>query len=143
MKKIKTILSYSVADAPLQTTEPADTPAKVLKFLDEYRTRDREHFIALYLNSRSSVIAIEVVSVGTVSASLVHPREVFKGAILFNAATVIVAHNHPSGDPEPSAEDRECTRRLRQAGELLGIPLIDHIVMGKASHVSFRDRGLI
>lgn len=143
MRKIKTVLSYSVADAPLQTKEPADSPAKVLKFLEEYRTRDREHFVALFLNARSSVIAIDLISVGTVSASLVHPREVFKGAILFNACAVIVAHNHPSGDTSPSPEDREATRRLQKAGELLGIALLDHIIVGPNSHFSFKEGGLI
>ena len=91
----------------------------------------QEHFVLMVLDSRRRVIGINEVSVGTLSASLVHPREVFRAAILLNGAAVIVSHNHPSGDPSPSSEDREATRRLQRAGELLGIPVADHIVIGE------------
>lgn len=105
---------------------------------------DREHFMVAMVNARSEVIGVSVVSIGTVSASLVHPRETFKPAILANAAAVIVSHNHPSGDPEPSAEDRECTRRLQRAGELLGIPLLDHVIIGAGeSFYSFKAHGVL
>ena len=105
---------------------------------------DREHFCVAALDARRKVIGVQIVSVGTLSASLVHPREVFKPAILLNAAAVVVCHNHPSGDPSPSAEDRECTRRLQRAGELLGIPLADHVIIGaEASYFSFREGGIL
>jgi DNA repair protein RadC len=83
------------------------------------------------------------VSLGTLTASLVHPREVFQPALVHSAASLIVAHNHPSGDPEPSADDRATTRRLERVGRLVGIPLLDHVVLGAGSHVSFRERGWI
>jgi len=107
-----------------------------------------EHFALMVLDSRRRVIGITEVSVGTLSASLVHPREVFRAAILLNGAAVIVSHNHPSGDPSPSAEDREATRRLQRAGELLGIPVADHVVLGEGEgdsvrFFSFRESGLL
>lgn len=108
----------------------------------------QEHFVLMVLDSRQRVIGINEVSVGTLSASLVHPREVFRAAILLNGAAVIVSHNHPSGDPSPSPEDREATRRLQRAGELLGIPVADHIVIGEGEgdsvrFFSFRESGLL
>lgn len=105
---------------------------------------DREHFVALVLDCRRRVIGAQVVSVGTLNASLVHPREVFKPAIMLNGAAVIVAHNHPSGEASPSAEDRDVTRRLVRAGELLGIPVVDHVIIGAGeTFYSFRDAGLL
>jgi DNA repair protein RadC len=93
------------------------------------------------LDTKNRVLGFHVVSVGSLGASLVHPREVFKIAILANAASVILVHNHPSGDPEPSAEDRRVTERLKEAGELVGIPVLDHVVIGDGRYVSFTDRG--
>ena len=105
---------------------------------------EREHFIAIYVDSRSRVKGVSVVSIGTLSASLVHPREVFRPAIVAGAAAVIVAHNHPSGDCTPSAEDRDATRRLIRSGELLGVPLLDHVVLGEGDKfASFRELGLL
>jgi len=107
-----------------------------------------EHFLLMVLDARRRAIGINEVSVGTLSASLVHPREVFRAAILLNGAAIIVAHNHPSGDPTPSAEDREATRRIQRAGELLGIPMADHIIIGEGegaglAFFSFRESGLL
>ncbi|MDE2039595.1 MAG: DNA repair protein RadC [Elusimicrobia bacterium] len=120
------------------------SPQAVFKFMKpKCRRLDREHFWRIDVDARSRVLGYEVVSVGTISASLVHPREVFKGAILNNAAAVIVAHNHPSGDTTPSAEDKEATRRIQRAGELLGIPLLDHMVLADGSFFSFKDHGLM
>jgi DNA repair protein RadC len=104
---------------------------------------DREQFVAVLLNVRLKVLAINTVSVGTLSQSLVHPREVFKPAILAGAHAVIVAHNHPSGDPEPSVEDMQITRRLAAAGTLLGIEVVDHVIVAEDSHVSLRERGAL
>ena len=105
---------------------------------------DREHLVMLALDARRRVIGAQIVSVGTATASLVHPREVFKPALLLNAAAVIVAHNHPSGDCSPSPEDRDVTRRLVRAGETLGVPVVDHIIVGEdGSLYSFREAGLI
>jgi DNA repair protein RadC len=100
-----------------------------------------ERFVALLLNGKHRVTGFVEVSRGTLTASLVHPREVFGPALREVAAAVIVAHNHPSGDPEPSHEDLEVTRRLRDAGQLLGVPLLDHIIVGEhGSFTSLRER---
>ena len=104
---------------------------------------DREAFLVLLLDQKHRVTGVHVVSVGTLAASLVHPREVFKVALLGNAATIVVLHNHPSGDPTPSREDREITLRLREVGETLGIPLIDHVVIGAEGYRSFQELGLL
>ncbi len=99
----------------------------------------REHFVALLLDGRHRPIGYQVVSVGTATASLVHPREVFQAAVSLGACALIVAHNHPSGDPTPSAEDREVTRRLAQAGKVLGIALLDSLVIAGRGHVSIQE----
>lgn len=103
--------------------------------------RDREVFLVLHLDVKNRVISHEVMGVGHLTSALVHPREVFKAAILANAAAVVVVHNHPSGDPEPSREDAELMRRLMRAGQLLGIPVLDHVVIGDDRHVSLAERG--
>jgi DNA repair protein RadC len=104
---------------------------------------DREHFVALYLDNRHKVTHAHVVSIGTLSSSLVHPREVFKAALLANAAAVIVGHNHPSGDVTPSAEDHLVAERLREAGELLGIELLDALVVGPGKRFFAKVTGLV
>lgn len=100
---------------------------------------DREHFMVILLNARNQVIGKEVVSVGSLDASIVHPREVFRDSIRRNAKSIVLAHNHPSGDPTPSDEDIEVTGRLREAGTVLGISVVDHVVVGRSSYVSLRD----
>lgn len=102
----------------------------------------REQFSALALNTRNKPLSHEVVSTGSLNGSLVHPREVFVHAVLQSAAAIVVCHNHPSGDPAPSREDRELTRRLAEAGKVLGIPLLDHVVLGEGSYYwSFKEQG--
>lgn len=103
----------------------------------------REHFVAVYLNARNNVLSQETISVGSLNASIVHPREVFRPALLHGAAALILAHNHPSGDSEPSEEDRAITRRLHEAGKLLGIELLDHVVVARGGFTSLRERKLI
>ena len=121
-----------------------DTATAAFLFLKPRATRlDREHLWRIDLDTRSRVLGFEVVSIGTLSASLVHPREVMKGALLANSAGFILAHNHPSGDEAPSPEDREVTLRVKRAGEIMGVPLIDHIVIGSDRFYSFKDAGLI
>ncbi|MCP5057568.1 MAG: DNA repair protein RadC [bacterium] len=116
-------------------------PTEVVEFMRRVVRDDaREHFVALYLDGRHRPIAHQVVSVGTASASLVHPREVFQPAILVGACAAIVGHNHPSGDPTPSQEDRVVTRRLAQVGVLLGVLLLDSVVWTRAGdYVSVRE----
>jgi len=102
-----------------------------------------EVFYVIALNSQSRVIAIQEVTRGILNSSLVHPREVFRLAIAFGAAGIIVAHNHPSGDPTPSADDRAITRQLVDAGRLLDIPVYDHLILGAARYLSFAEAGLL
>lgn len=105
------------------------------------RYEPREHFVALLLDTRHRTIGIHTVSIGTINCSVVSPAEVMKAALLANATAVIVAHNHPSGDPEPSAEDRAVTKRLVEAGKILGIDLLDHLIIGDGRWVSLKERG--
>jgi DNA repair protein RadC len=106
---------------------------------DELRLCEQERFKILLLDTKNRVIRDETVSVGTLNASLVHPREVFRSAIRASSASVIVCHNHPTGDCRPSREDGETTRRIREAGELVGIRLLDHIIIGDAEYYSYKD----
>ncbi|MBI3336279.1 DNA repair protein RadC [Candidatus Peregrinibacteria bacterium] len=105
---------------------------------------DREHFVVFFLDQRNRVVGVHTVSMGSLTASVVHPREVFKAAILANAAAIVCGHNHPSGDPQPSREDRALTTRLYQAGKLLGIQVLDHVIAGDQNrYFSFADEGLL
>jgi DNA repair protein RadC len=108
---------------------------------EEFRGLDRERFLALYLDTRHRIVAAETVSIGSLNASLVHPREVFKPAVAMSAAAVIVAHNHPSGDPSPSGDDLDLTARLDHCGDLLGIAILDHLVVGDGEIISIREYG--
>ena len=104
---------------------------------------DREGFAVVHLNGRHRVIGCELVSVGSLNASIVHPREVFKGALLANASSIILGHNHPSGDPDPSEEDLGITLRLEQAGEVLGLSVLDHVIIAGERSMSFSASGLL
>ena len=120
------------------------SPEQVYQLVKEYlQDTDREHFIAIFLDSRSAVIGMNTVSVGTLTESLVHPREVFKGAILANTASIIIAHNHPSGDHHPSEADLFVTSKLKESGQILGIPLEDHVIITDDKYFSFRQQGLL
>jgi DNA repair protein RadC len=107
----------------------------------DLRYAKKETLKSLLLNTKNQVLAIKTVSIGDLSSSIVHPREVFQDAVIASAASLIIAHNHPSGDPTPSAEDISVTRRLKEAGEILGIDLLDHIIIGDGIFVSLKERG--
>ena len=124
--------------APL-INSPADVVMQVL----DMRASKKEHFIALLLNARNRLLHKETISIGTLTASLVHPREVFEPAIRYSAAAVIIVHNHPSGDTEPSDYDISITQRLLKSGELLGIEVLDHIIVTSTDFMSFKSEGLI
>jgi len=111
-----------------------------VRFLED---SDRERFIALYLDAKNQLNGLEEVSKGTLTASLVHPREIYKAAILTNSASIILAHNHPSGNPSPSKEDIELTERISEAGRLLGIDLLDHMIIGNERYASMREEGYL
>jgi len=101
--------------------------------------KTQEHFVVMFLNSKHRVLGVQTVAMGSLNEVTVHPREVFRGAILAGAQAVIIAHNHPSGDPNPSADDKLLTQRLVKAGELLGIPVLDHIIIGDQDHTSLAE----
>ena len=126
----------------LDATEPLSSSASVAGLLSFLNKETKEHFIALHLDSKNRLLCLEIVSVGSLNASIVHPREVFKSVLLSSAAALIVAHNHPSGNTQPSREDIELTTRLKAGSELLGIRLLDHIILGDRPY-SFADQGLL
>ena len=115
-------------------------PQDVADFLmPRLRYAAKEQFVVILLNNKNKVIGTEVVSEGSLSSSIVHPREVYAPAILHHAAAIMVAHNHPSGDPKPSTEDTEVTRMLARSGKVLGIPMIDHVIIGDGNYYSFLE----
>jgi DNA repair protein RadC len=118
-------------------------PADVIPLLKRYVNKRQEHFLVLTLNGGQQVIRVHIVTIGTLNRTLIHPREVFVRAIKDHAASLILAHNHPSGNVEPSREDQEATGRLVRAGSLLGIEVLDHLIFGGSSYFSFREAGTI
>jgi DNA repair protein RadC len=118
--------------------------ADVTRLLQAYIGRaDREYFVVLMLDRKNRLIGLNTVAIGSLSAAVVHPRECFKPAILANAAAIILCHNHPSGDQTPSQDDRVLTRRMVDAGNLLGIDVLDHVVLGETGYYSFADNGAL
>lgn len=118
-------------------------PRDVWEQMGDIRASKKEHFVIFYLDTRNQEIKRDIVSIGTLNYNLVHPREVFEPAVRNLAASVVVAHNHPSGCLEPSNEDRSLTKRLCQAGKILGIELLDHVIVTAADCMSFKQKGLI
>jgi DNA repair protein RadC len=126
----------------VQSKYRIDNPVHAYNLIrDEIEMENREHFIAILQDAKGFVICHEVISIGTLCQTIVHPREVFYSAIRHKAASLIIAHNHPSGDPTPSQQDIELTKSLLQASQLIGIPLHDHLIIGRNSYVSLRQRG--
>lgn len=119
------------------------SPEKVFEELRDFRNNKKEHFVVFYLDARNQEIKREVVSIGTLNANLVHPREVFESAIKNNSVQIIVAHNHPSGDAEPSEDDLAITKKLVESGKILGIEVLDHIIIVKDGWVSLKEKGII
>lgn len=116
-----------------------DQVAEIMKQHIDMENLDREMFCSIYLSRKNDVLAIHSVSIGGLASSLVHPREVFKPAFLTSAAAIILVHNHPSGDPTPSPEDLKVTKRLTEAGKLLGIEILDHVIIGLGRYVSLKS----
>ena len=134
-----------VKETGLEGIQAARTPADVRRILADVADWAQEGFICLDLNAKNDVIDRRLVSLGIADASIVHPREVFRGAISNGACAIICAHPHPSGDPTPSAEDVRITRQLVEAGKIIGIRVLDHVVIGRGErdHVSLREAGLV
>jgi DNA repair protein RadC len=119
------------------------SPQSAVRLLADIRAFKKEYFVALLLNSRNELILREIISIGSVNASIVHPREVFEPAIRESASSLILAHNHPSGDSTPSEEDETITKRLKEAGKIIGIDVIDHIIVSKNTYFSFKEHNLL
>ncbi|QDI93045.1 JAB domain-containing protein [Salicibibacter halophilus] len=111
--------------------------------MEEMRFLTQEHFVAIYLNTKNQVLHKKTLFIGSLNASIVHPREVFKEALRRSAASIVCLHNHPSGDPSPSQEDREVTKRLVDCGKVLGVEVLDHIIIGDQRYTSLREHGII
>ncbi|WP_286676558.1 RadC family protein [Peribacillus asahii] len=111
--------------------------------MEEMRFLTQEHFVCLYLNTKNQVLHKRTVFIGSLNASIVHPREVFKEAFRRSAASIICLHNHPSGSPDPSKEDIEVTKRLVECGKIIGIDLLDHIIIGEHKYVSLKEKGYL
>lgn len=135
----------TVRDSGILTSATIDTPIRASELIKSFigKGADKESFVAVLLGASNGVLGISLISLGTLTAMLVHPREVFKAAVLAGAAGIIVGHNHPSGDVEPSREDRETTRRLVEAGKIIGIPVLDHVIVSDSKMFSFRERGMM
>ena len=133
----------SVSADPL-TRSVVNSPEDIAHLvMEEMRNLDREHFRVVTLTTKNHILGISPISVGSLNSSLVHPRECFKEAIRRNANAIILLHNHPSGDPTPSREDIEVTKRLVEGGHLLGIEVLDHVIIGDKRYISLKERGLI
>ena len=141
--ELKIVKVGGVAE-PEKSMEGVSRPEDVVKILKPIRSQQQEHFVTLSLDGGGHVINTRVNTVGLLNHSLVHPREVFRGAILDNAASIIIAHNHPSGSLEPSSQDIAITNQLKESGTLIGISVIDHIIVTpNGAYVSMRERGLV
>ena len=120
------------------------SPKEVYKIIAEYlKGVDREHLVLITLDTKNVTTSITTISIGSLNTSIVHPREVFKTAILSNAASIILAHNHPSGDSTPSKEDINITDRIKESGKILGIDLLDHLIIGDDSYISLKEKGIL
>lgn len=133
-------ISRSLPEERFTVRSPQDAADLMM---DELQHLAQEHFVCLFLNTKNQVISKDTIFIGSLNASIVHPREVFRRAIQRASAAVICLHNHPSGDPSPSAEDRNVTKRLQEAGKLLGIDVLDHIIIGEQSFYSMKENGLM
>lgn len=127
----------------LKTGARYTAPAQVFDTFRFLMRETKEMFLTVHLDGKNRMIAMDVVSIGSLNQSIVHPREVFKTALLSNAAAVLLVHQHPSGDPNPSSEDLSITRRLKEAGEVMGIKVLDHVIVGDGEYVSFVEKGLL
>jgi len=141
------VAGFELARRALNTgpgiTPSISRPQDILPIIADIKDAKKEHFVAVFLNARNQVICRETVSVGSLNASLVHPREVFAPAVGSCAACVILAHNHPSGDVAPSREDIELTRRIMQAGEIMGIEVLDHVIISSERFLSMKESNIL
>lgn len=137
---IKMVKESSVLYKNRKVNSPTDAYSLIKDF---FNCADREQLIVCSLNTKNVPLTINVCSIGTLNSSILHPREIFKPAILSNAASIILAHNHPSGFPDPSSEDISITHRIKDCGKLLGIDLVDHIIIGDGKFISLKEQGIL
>lgn len=119
------------------------SPEQVFEMFRDLVLETKEHFLCLHLDGKNRIVCLDRVSVGSLNQSIVNVREVLKSVLLSSAAAILLVHNHPTGDPNPSPEDIAITRRLKESGDLIGIPVLDHIIIGDGQYVSFVERGLL
>lgn len=147
VKAVELLASFELGRRVMKSSHERTTirlPRDVANLmLPEMKHLTQEHFVCLFLNTKNHVIGKQTIFVGSLDASIVHPREVFKEAIRRSSASIICLHNHPSGDPTPSREDIAVTRTLQEAGDLIGITLLDHVIIGDDSYVSLKEQGYI
>ncbi len=144
-RMLKTILELGLrlATPAIENKVNISSPREAYEYLKvKMPLLDREHFVVIALNTKNRVLSIKTISIGSLNSSIVHPREVFSNAIKIGASSIILVHNHPSLDPTPSKEDIRVTKRLVEVGEIVGIKVLDHIIIGD-SYVSLRERGLM
>lgn len=137
---VKLVKESSLLYKKRSIRSPEDAYDLLKSFIED---RDREHFVVIALDTKNQPVSINVCHIGSLNASIVHPREVMKPAILSNAASIIVGHNHPSGKVEPSSEDVEVTKRIVEVGKIIGIEVLDHIIVGDDTFVSLKEKGYI
>lgn len=146
LKQIKAVYETLTIKEELNRYLPPFTryssPEQVFNTFSFLRQETKEYFFAIHLDGKNRICCVDEVSVGSLNQSVVHPREVFKTALLSSAAAIIILHSHPTGDPTPSREDIEITRRLKETGEIIGVKLLDHIIIGD-SYISFVSQGLL
>ena len=133
-------LGRRLSERAAQTIEKVEGPEDVARYvIPSLRFEQKEHFLAMFLDIRNRILALSTISVGSLTASIAHPREVFREAIRYSAAGVILVHNHPSGDPAPSREDIQLTKQMMKAGEIMGIPVLDHVVVAGDNFLSLKE----
>lgn len=138
--QVKLVREKSILYKERKIRSPHDAYILMKEFIGD---ADREHFVVLCLDTKNQPTCIQVVHIGSLNASIVHPREVLKSALLSNTASILVGHNHPSNVPTPSQEDIEVTERLKEAGKILGIDLLDHLIICSDSFISLKEKGYI
>lgn len=127
----------------LQADRRYTAPAQVAEIFSFLHNEVKEHFFTVHLDGKNRILCLDLVSVGSLNQSIVHPREVFKTSLITSAAALLLVHNHPTGDPTPSSEDIAITRRLKEVGEIIGIKVLDHVIVGSDGYLSFVERGLL
>lgn len=137
---LKMVKENSISYSNRVISSPADSAEIIRDFIED---SDREQMIMCCLDTKNQPTSISIVSIGSLNSAIVHPREVYKTAILSNSSSIIIAHNHPSGNPDPSHEDITLTNRLDEAGKIIGIKLLDHLIIGYGNFYSFKEEGML